>query len=81
MIDTKTGDTVEWLRIEGVVRELFDVVVLPGVRNSAAIGFVTDGPIRATKNVGDYWCVLRRGALPRIAPKPEAAHTMRRVGT
>ena len=42
VIDTKSGDTVEWLRIEGVVRELFDVAVLPGVRNPAAIGFVTD---------------------------------------
>ena len=42
VIDTKTGDTVEWLRIEGVVRELFDVAVLPGIRNPAAIGFMTD---------------------------------------
>ena len=42
MVDTKTGDTVEWLRIEGVVDELYDVAVLPGVRNPAAIGFVTD---------------------------------------
>jgi uncharacterized protein (TIGR03032 family) len=42
VIDTKTGDTVVWVRIEGVVRELFDVAVLPGVRNPTAIGFVTD---------------------------------------
>ena len=42
VIDTRTGDTIEWLRIEGVVRELYDVAVLPGVRNPAAIGFVTD---------------------------------------
>jgi len=42
VIDTKNGDTVEWVRIEGVVRELFDVAVLPGVRNPAAIGFVSD---------------------------------------
>jgi len=42
VIDTRSGDTVEWLRIEGVVRELFDVAVLPGVRNPAAIGFVSD---------------------------------------
>ena len=42
VIDTRNGDTVEWLRIEGVVRELFDVAVLPGIRNPAAIGFVTD---------------------------------------
>lgn len=42
VIDTKTGDTVEWLRIDGVVRELFDVAVLPGIRNPSAIGFMTD---------------------------------------
>jgi uncharacterized protein (TIGR03032 family) len=42
VIDTNSGDTVEWVRIEGVVRELFDVAVLPGVRNPAAIGFVSD---------------------------------------
>ena len=42
VIDVTTGDTVEWLRIEGVVRELFDVVVLPGIRNPAAIGFKSD---------------------------------------
>jgi hypothetical protein len=29
-----------------VVRELFDVAVLPGVRNPAAIDFVADGPAR-----------------------------------
>jgi len=42
VIDINSGDTVEWLRIEGVVRELFDVAVLRGVRNPAAIGFVSD---------------------------------------
>lgn len=42
VIDTTNGDTVAWLRIEGVVRELFDVAVLPGIRNPAAIGFRTD---------------------------------------
>ncbi len=42
VVDTRTGDTVEWLRIEGVVRELYDVAVIPGVRNPAAIGLVTD---------------------------------------
>jgi uncharacterized protein (TIGR03032 family) len=42
VVDTRTGDTVGWVRIEGVVRELYDVAVLPGVRNAAAIGFKTD---------------------------------------
>jgi len=39
VIDLTTGDTVAWLRIENVVRELFDVAVLPGVRRPALIGF------------------------------------------
>jgi hypothetical protein len=30
------------VRIEGVVRELFDVAVLPGVKNPSIIGFKTD---------------------------------------
>lgn len=42
VIDLETGDVVEWLRIEGVVRELYDVAALPGVRTPAAIGFMTD---------------------------------------
>jgi uncharacterized protein (TIGR03032 family) len=42
VIDTETGDTVEWVRIEGVVRELFDVVALPGVKNPSAIGLISD---------------------------------------
>jgi hypothetical protein len=42
VVDTGTGDTVAWVRIEGVVRELFDVAILPGVRNPAAIGLKTD---------------------------------------
>ena len=38
IVDTETGDTVEWVRIEGVVRELFDVAILPGVRCPSLIG-------------------------------------------
>ncbi|HEX8667608.1 MAG TPA: TIGR03032 family protein [Allosphingosinicella sp.] len=42
VFDLATGDMVHWLRIEGVVRELYDVAVLPGVRRPSAIGFKTD---------------------------------------
>ena len=42
VVDINTGDTVAWVRIEGVVRELYDVAVLPGVRNPSALGFKTD---------------------------------------
>lgn len=38
VIDLRSGDTVEWVRIEGPISELFDVVALPGVRCPAAIG-------------------------------------------
>ena len=42
MIDLRSGDIVHWLRIEGVVEELYDVVVLPGVARPMALGFKTD---------------------------------------
>jgi uncharacterized protein (TIGR03032 family) len=42
VIDLASGDMVHWLRLEGVVRELYDVAVLPGIRRPSAIGFRTD---------------------------------------
>ena len=42
VIDTETGDTLHWLRIEGIVEELYDVVSLPGVVRPMAIGFQSD---------------------------------------
>lgn len=42
VIDLKSGDIVHWVRIEGVVRELYDVAALHGVRRPSAIGFKTD---------------------------------------
>jgi uncharacterized protein (TIGR03032 family) len=42
VIDLETGDVVHWARIEGVVSELYDVVVLPNRKNSALIGFRSD---------------------------------------
>ena len=38
VIDTRTGAVVEWVRIEGVIDELFDVVFLQGIRNPKIIG-------------------------------------------
>lgn len=42
IISLTSGDMTHWVRIEGVVRELYDVAVLPGVRRPSAIGFKTD---------------------------------------
>lgn len=42
VINLETGDMTGWVRIEGVVRELYDVAALPGVRCPSAIGFMTN---------------------------------------
>ena len=39
VIDTRTGDVAHWLRIEGVVNELYDVVALPKAKRPMLIGF------------------------------------------
>lgn len=42
IIDLRTGDAVHWIRMEGVVEELYDVLALPGIRRPMALGFKTD---------------------------------------
>ncbi|MFC7498787.1 TIGR03032 family protein [Enterovirga sp. GCM10030262] len=42
VVDLVSGDMSGWVRIEGVVRELYDVAALPGARRPSAIGFKTD---------------------------------------
>ncbi len=42
VIDLGSGDVVHWLRIEGVVTELYDVAVLPGMVRPMALGLKTD---------------------------------------
>ncbi len=38
VIDLRSGDSVEWLSIDGIVSELYDVAVLPGVQRPMIIG-------------------------------------------
>jgi len=42
VIDLRTGDVVHWVRIEGIIEELYDVIIMPDVRRPTAIGFVSD---------------------------------------
>ncbi len=42
VVDLRTGDAPHWLRFEGVVRELYDVDMIPGVTRPMAIGFKTE---------------------------------------
>ena len=51
VVDLRTGDVPHWIRIEGVVTELYDVTALPGVRRPMVIGFKTD-EIRRMISIG-----------------------------
>ncbi len=42
VFDITTGDMTAWVRLEGVVRELYDVAFLPGIRRPSAIGLKSD---------------------------------------
>ncbi|HUG68562.1 MAG TPA: TIGR03032 family protein [Pirellulaceae bacterium] len=50
VIDLRTMDIAHWLRIEGVVAELYDVVVLPNVMRPMLLGFKSD-EIRRTLSI------------------------------
>jgi hypothetical protein len=42
VIDLRSGDIVHWMNIQGIVEELYDVTVLPGVVRPMALGFKSD---------------------------------------
>lgn len=46
IIDLRSGDTVHWLRLDGVVEELYDVAALHGVRRPMALGFQSEEILR-----------------------------------
>lgn len=52
VIDLRTGAIVHWVRLGGVVVELYDVAVLTGVARPMALGFKTDEILR-TIAIGD----------------------------
>lgn len=39
LVDLESGETLHWMRIEGVVTELYDVALLPRVTRPALVGF------------------------------------------
>jgi uncharacterized protein (TIGR03032 family) len=42
IIDLKSGDVAHWIRVEGMVRELYDVAVLPRVSRPMVLGLKSD---------------------------------------
>ena len=51
-IDLRTGEIPHWLRVEGMVEELYDVATLPYVTRPMALGFKTD-EIQRIISIGD----------------------------
>jgi uncharacterized protein (TIGR03032 family) len=52
VIDLRSGDAVHWLRLDGIVEELYDVAALPGVRRPMALGLQSD-EIQRTITIGE----------------------------
>ena len=50
VIDTRTGDVGHWLRLEGIVNELYDVIALLGLKRPMMIGFKNE-EIRRTVSI------------------------------
>ncbi len=71
VVDLRSGDAVYWIRLEGIVEEIHDVMTLPGVRHPALIGFVSDGIRRLismeTETLG---LPLWRRSLPMTTQTP-----------
>lgn len=62
IVDTRNGNIVEWIRLKGEVRELFDVFVLPGVACPKATGLL-DGAIAKEISIENWSPEDRRDAM------------------
>lgn len=48
VIDLSNGDVVQWIRLTGAIRELFDITVLPGARAPMSVGGVDGSQAHVT---------------------------------
>jgi uncharacterized protein (TIGR03032 family) len=62
VVDLTSGDIVHWLKIAGVITELYDVAVLGGVRRPAMVGTKADD-IKRTLMVGDMGDLEPQGVV------------------
>jgi len=65
VIDMSNGEIVHWLRFDGVVKELFDVVVLPKVRQPKALGLQGDEIERLVTFPGSSGIVTTKPTVKR----------------
>lgn len=68
VVDLRTGKTVHWLTIEGIVTELYDVAFLPGITRPYTPGFGEPDLHRRVVHAPEGEFVF---AKPRPAPTPK----------
>lgn len=72
VVDLNSGAVVHWLRFGNLVEELFDVVVLPGVRQPRALGLQEDAIERLVSFPGSDSLVITKPSARRPARGPQA---------
>lgn len=81
VIDLNTGQCVHWLHIDGVIEELFDVAVLPGIRQPKALGLQSDDIERLVNFPGSGGLITTKPAVVRPGlGKPPIAGVPRQTG-
>jgi ribosomal protein S18 acetylase RimI-like enzyme len=65
VIDLTTGEISHWFHLEGVVEELFDVVILPGVRQPQTLGLQNDEIQRLVTFPGSKGIVITKPTAQR----------------
>ena len=65
VVDLNSGAVLHSLHIDGVVEELFDVVVLPGVRRPCALGFQDDDIDRLVSFPGSNGLIVTKPTVQR----------------
>ncbi|WP_017714659.1 TIGR03032 family protein [Prochlorothrix hollandica] len=72
VIDLRTGDIIHRLMLEGVVEELFDVVVLPAVLRPRALGFQDEDIERLITFPGSLGLITTKPTVKRPSLGPVA---------
>jgi uncharacterized protein (TIGR03032 family) len=69
VVETETGATVHWLRIESTLEELYDVAVLPGAVRPRALSFAGDAVAHRLchedNGTVQYWSAVPSPPAPR----------------
>ena len=71
VVDLNSGDVQHWLRLEGQVRELFDVAVIPGVRCPMAVSPLSREFGTTISRLDEYGSLC--GSFAAVPPRATAA--------